>query len=272
MKRILLLTLILMATLLNSNLTQAKSFKAEEWLQSDDDSTATIDHSGFQVILDEYLVTDHQDGINLFRYDAVEGQHKTVLENYIQSMSALDPQAYNQAEQMAYWINLYNALTVNLIIDRDPSYSILTAGKGLLPNGPWDEKLIVINDTALTLNNIEHDILRPQWQDHRIHFAVNCASLGCPDLQATVFTAENVDDMLDEGAVAFLTHPRGLEFKKGKLYLSKIFSWYEEDFGEAKAEVLETLSEYLPDDLADVVSNYDGKIKYQYDWSLNKAR
>ena len=274
MQKIILLLLILMTTLLNAGDSQSKidSEHNADWSLANEENKAVIDHDKFQDILDEYLVTDDEDDINLFDYDRVTDEDKAKLDLYLSELAALDPSTYNSNEQLAYWINLYNALTVQLILDRDPTFSILTAGKGILPNGPWDDKVVAVNGKKLTLNNIEHDILRPLWQDHRIHFAVNCASVGCPNLQDSVFTSDNVGDLLDEGAIDYLGHPRGLEFRKGKLYLSKIFSWYKEDFGETDQQMLEVLSQYLDEDLADKVANYQGKIKYHYDWSLNKVK
>ena len=160
------------------------------------------------------------------------------MNNYIEQLAGIDPRAYRRIEQKAYWINLYNALTVKLIVDHYPVGSITTLGKTLGAFGPWDDHLITLAGQTLSLNDIEHRILRPLWKDPRIHFAVNCASYGCPDLQDIAFTAENIETLLNKAATDYLSHPRGAHFDGDELVLSSIFDWYAEDFGANQQEVL----------------------------------
>lgn len=103
---------------------------------------------------------------------------KQQLKRYIQQMASLDPRDYKKQEQFAYWVNLYNALTVQLVLDNYPTSSIKKLGKGFFSFGPWDDDIIRVAGKKLTLNDIEHRILRPIWRDKRIHYVVNCASLG----------------------------------------------------------------------------------------------
>ena len=178
-----LLTLCLWAGIAGSGGAQAAP-GAELWAfwkQSNEANTETIDHSTWQTILDTHLIT-LTDGRTAFRYQAVSAQHKATLANYLAELAARDPRRYSRDTQMAYWINLYNALTVQVVLDHPNKKSILRMGGGWLPRGPWDDDAIQIADQTLTLNDIEHRILRPIWQDHRIHFAVNCASYSCPKL------------------------------------------------------------------------------------------
>lgn len=128
----------------------------------------------------------------LFRYAEVTKEDKTLLNDYLDQLSKLDPREFNRQEQYAYWVNLYNALTVKLILDNYPVASITKLG-GLFSFGPWDEKVFTVAGQTLTLNDIEHRILRPIWKDPRTHYAVNCASLGCPNLQSQAFTAQNTE-------------------------------------------------------------------------------
>jgi hypothetical protein len=121
----------------------------------------------------------------------------------------------------------------------------------------------------LNLNNIEHGILRPTWQDPRIHFAINCASFGCPNVQARAFTGANLEFLLDEAARQYLSHPRTAHFDGTELVLSSIFKWYAGDFGNNTAEVLQHISTYAPAVMAERLKSYNGEIRFEYDWKLN---
>lgn len=240
------------------------------WDTSDESNKATINHDEWQYILDEYLISDDPSGINLVDYEGIQENDQESLAAYIEHLTGIDPRNYNRAEQQAFWINLYNALTVQLIVEHYPVESITKLGESALSFGPWDDNITKIADKALSLNNIEHSILRPLWKDYRIHFAVNCASIGCPNIQSRAFTASNTDDLLDIGAEEYLAHPRGLSFNGETLVLSSIFDWYGEDFGTNTSEILSTLSIYANDSLAEDIKNYSGNINYEYDWNLNQ--
>ncbi len=160
--------------------------------------------------------------------------------------------ALRRPEQLAYWINLYNALTVQVVLDHYPVASIhdIAISPGLLAIGPWDKPLIEIEGAAVSLNDIEHRILRPIWRDPRIHYAVNCASIGCPDLQARAFTAETAEALLEAAARAYVNHPRGARVEAGELTVSSIYAWYREDFGGTEAGVIAHLKRYAAPELA----------------------
>lgn len=239
------------------------------WLLSDETNTATIDHSKWQSILDEYLVTDDPSGINYVDYQSLLEEDSQLLVDYLEMLATVNPTAYSRAEQLAYWINLYNALTVKLIIDNYPLESITKLGKSKLSFGPWDDQITVIASKALSLNDIEHSILRPIWKDYRIHFAVNCASKGCPNLQDQAFTRENTLILFNKAATEYLQHPRGLSYDGKTLTLSSIFDWYKQDFGENQQQRLNTLLKYLPDEVSNQLRSNHYTIKYDYDWALN---
>ena len=160
------------------------------------------------------------------------------LASYLASLQSLDPRDYSRAEQKAYWINFYNALTVQVVADAYPVKSIKDISESLLGKlgrifgGPWDDVHAKVAGLDLTLNNIEHGILRPIWRDNRIHYAVNCASYGCPNLSPTAFTADNTEELLEAGARAYVNHPRGVEFIDDDfIIISSIYKWYVADFG-----------------------------------------
>ena len=241
------------------------------WSQSNESNTSNIDHRLWQDILENYIDTEHDTGVYMFDYGSIEAEEVEQLKTYIDHLSALDPRQYNKVEQKAYWINFYNALTVKLILDHYPVESITDLGNTVLAFGPWDDELVHVEGQALSLNDIEHAILRPIWRDSRIHFAVNCASYGCPNLQDNAFTSENMEALLEKAAREYLVHDRGLRFDEGQLILSSIFDWYGEDFGANQKEVLLSLSEYLGDDLRQQLINYQGSIEYEYSWLLNDS-
>ncbi|MDX1303460.1 DUF547 domain-containing protein [Photobacterium sp.] len=232
------------------------------WQQSNEANSTAVSHVLWQQLLDKYLVQQPQQ--TLFRYRAVSANDKWDLDRYIRSLTASDPLKYRKSEQFAYWVNLYNALTVRLILDNYPLKSITKLG-GFFTFGPWDEDLITINGKQLSLNDIEHRILRPIWQDPRIHYVVNCASLGCPDLQPQAFTASNSEDLLDQAAIRFVNSTKGVQLTGDKVRLSSIYDWYGEDFGN-KAALQNHLNQYWKG--APVELNH---ISYDYDWALNET-
>lgn len=260
--------LVLLATLF-MELAWADSGRVEFWSESDESNLDIIDHRLWQGLLDQYLIDNHHTAVNRFSYDQVNAESKSQLKLYVEAMQAINPLEYSKQEQKAYWINLYNAITVNLILDKKPLFSIITAGKKLLSKGPWDDPQVVVNNKVLSLNDIEHTILLPIWQDYRIHFAVNCASIGCPNLQTTAYASDNMDQLLNKGAEEFLSHPRGLMLEKNKLELSSIFKWYQNDFGKDQQAMLKTLSKYMPKETALKLESFEGRIKYSYNWLLN---
>ena len=240
------------------------------WAARDDANASTIDHSAWQKILDLHLRAAHPSGVNRFDYAALKASAgHAELAAYLQTLQAVDPRRYAGAEQMAYWINFYNALTVKVVADAYPVESIRDIGGSWLNPGPWDEPHANVAGRELSLNDIEHEILRPIWQDNRIHYAVNCASFGCPNLAAKAYSAANVAQLLEEGARAYVNHPRGVAFADGDLIVSSIYDWYLEDFGDGEDAVLEHLAKYAAPELAAWLRDFDGYIDYAYDWSLN---
>jgi hypothetical protein len=145
------------------------------------------------------------DGVNRFAYGTVTQEDQAALKAYLGTLRALRPQDYNRDEQFAYWANLYNAATVDLIIKAYPVKSIRDLGFASL--GPWRKIILTVNGKALSLDDIEHGILRPIWRDVRIHYAVNCASIGCPNLALKAYRAAVLNDMLEEAARDYICSP-----------------------------------------------------------------
>ena len=243
------------------------------WDASDETNTATIDHGSWQEILDGYVRTDDS-GVNLFDYAALSSNagDTAKLSAYIDRLQRLDPLTCSRAEQMAYWINLYNAVTVRVVLSEYPVDSIKEIHEGVVPNtGPWQDKHANVNGRDLSLDDIEHGILRPLWRDRRIHYGVNCAAYGCPHLLATAFTAANTEELLEQGARDYVNDARGVDFvDEDSIVVSSIYEWYAEDFGNTEESVLAHLVDYADKDLAARLEGFDGSIEYDYDWSLNE--
>ena len=194
------------------------------------------------------------------------------LADYLAHLQAHDPRTYPRAEQKAYWINFYNALTVQVVVNAYPVDSIRDIHESWIPlSGPWDDIHAQVAGQELTLNNIEHGILRPIWRDNRIHYAVNCASYGCPNQSPTVFTAANTEELLDASARAYINHPRGVDFVDDDfLMISSIYNWYVEDFGNSQETVFAHLIRYAEAGLAARLKDFAGSVDYEYDWNLNQ--
>ncbi len=258
------------ALLLSLNAAAAPDAKAQEfWMKHDPNSEIEVSHEAWQNLLDTYLDAGHTSGVNRFDYGAVTKADRAVLDKYLESLQAVDPRLLNKDEQLAYWINFYNALTAQVVLEEYPVDSIRSIRFLTSPFGPWDKNLVVVQGEKLSLNDIEHGILRPIWKDPRIHFAVNCASIGCPNLDEEVFTAANSDELMEAAAMSFINHTRGVDVSGETLILSSIFDWYGGDFGENEQEIVAYIARFYDGNRQDLEKI--SKIEYQYDWDLNKA-
>ncbi len=171
-------------------------------------------------------------------------------------------------------MNLYNALTVRVVLDHYPVRSIrdIDISPGLFADGPWGAKLVTVEGQALSLDDIEHRILRPIWNDPRTHYALSCAAIGCPDLVPEAFTPENRDRLLTRGARAYVNNPRGVSIDaEGRIAASSLYDWYRTDFGADTRAVLEYLARLAEPPLAERLRKATDIDRYDYDWSLNDA-
>jgi len=250
-----------------------KSEQWPRWTKHDDTNATGIDHSVWTAFLTLHVAPDDK-GINRLRYADVSRRDRAALENYVGFLTALPISRYARSEQMAYWINLYNARTVTLVLEHYPLASImkLDISPGLLSFGPWDKKLMTVEGIALSLNDIEHRILRPGWTDNRLHYALNCASLGCPNLQPAAYTTANMETLLISGAQAYVNHSRGVTVdEQGRVTVSKVYAWFKQDFGGDDRGVLAHLREHARPALRKSLEGVAEIDAYAYDWSLNDA-
>ncbi len=245
----------------------------EFWTAHNPESRVRVGHTDWQNFLNAHVVTS-KDGVNRIAYSKVPSDARQKLADYIKHLAQLAPRTFNRNEQRAYWINLYNALTVTVILDHNRVESILDIkiSPGFFASGPWGKKLLSVEGQDVSLDDIEHRILRPVWQDNRIHYAVNCAAVGCPNLNRKAYTAGNTDRLLSAAARTYINHPRGAWVEDGMLYVSSIFDWYKIDFGGNDEGIIAHLKKYANPGLQKALVGITEIGDHTYDWSLNQRR
>lgn len=229
-----------------------------------------VDHGSWEKFLERNRRVG-RDGIARVAYGQVSAADKAALKAYVRGLQVVNVDRMTKVQQLAYWINLYNATTVGLVVDAYPVDSIKRVQGGLLRQGPWTRKRLSIKGEAVSLDDIEHRILRPNWKDPRIHYAINCAALGCPNLAAHAFTASKANAMLDEGARAFVNHPRAFRLERGALVASSIYDWFAVDFGGPDG-VVKHARRFASPATAAMLRGKSRPDRYSYDWSLNLAK
>jgi len=221
---------------------------------------------------DQVLKTRVNDA--LVDYQALKADRQT-LDLYLQEVASVaepDFKRWSEPQQLAFLINAYNAYTLQLIVDHYPVKSIKDIGSFF--KGPWDQPVVLLFGRTLTLNNLEHDIIRKDYPDPRIHFALVCAALGCPPLRDEAYLAARLDEQLDDQARQFLATPakNRVDAATRTVHLSPIFKWYGEDFEKKHGSVLTALQPYWPKTPAAPATGDGYRIRYtDYDWSLNQT-
>ncbi|MFO0997086.1 MAG: DUF547 domain-containing protein [Alphaproteobacteria bacterium] len=211
------------------------------------------------------------DGLNRFAYARAKTDAGPAIGAYLRSLEAVAVSRLPRAEQFVFWINLYNALTIKTVLDHYPVRSI----KRIRPSrwrpwiGPFAVKQVSVEGRMLSLRDVEHGIIRPHFKEPRAHYAINCASYGCPNLQPVAFTADNVETLMDSCAQQFVNHTRAVSIEKGRLIVSSIFVWYGEDFGPNDAAVIAHLARYAEPALKEALRGRTKIDGHQYDWSIN---
>jgi hypothetical protein len=263
-------SILLLLALPSLLLAAPKADLWDYWTEHAPNSSISVDHSPWSAFLQRY-VTQGPNGINRVDYGAVTAEDRDSLDSYLKRLTRTKVRSMSRASQKPFWINLYNALTVQVILDHYPVDSIqdIDISPGFFSSGPWDKKLVTIEGKKLSLNDIEHRILRPIWEDPRIHYAVNCASLGCPNLQTDAFTPENIEVLLDKGAREYINHPRGVTIEEDNLIVSSIYEWFQEDFGGSEEGVIDHLRRYAEPELTKKLKGFSTIYDDRYDWSLN---
>jgi uncharacterized protein DUF547 len=240
------------------------------WAVHDPASDTVVDHSAWDRFLGQY-VRPGSDGINRVAYDEVTAADRKALDGYIDGLAAMPVRSLSRTEQFPFWVNLYNALTVRVVLEHYPVASIrdIDISPGFFADGPWGKTLVTVEGEEVSLDDIEHRILRPIWRDPRIHYAVNCASVGCPNLHVRAMTADNAEAFMTDAAVAFINHPRGARIEDGGLHVSSIYDWFDTDFGGNDAGVIAHLREHAKGAFAAALPDITQIAGDSYDWRLN---
>ncbi len=243
------------------------------WTINDPAAATDVDHSVWDGLIVKYLRDSDSMPLRV-DYDAFTTADKQALEGYLRHLAAVEITKYNRDQQIAFWMNLYNASIVNMVLDSLPVNSVLQIrGPGLNVVGPWLKPIAEISGQTLSFNDVEHYILRPYFNDMGplVHYGLNCASMGCPSLAPRAHTAENWRDNLSATARMYVNSPHGVRFEDGELYTSKIYdSWFMDDFGGSAESSIAHLMRYAEPELAERLANHDTIVGDFYDWRLNK--
>lgn len=247
--------------LINSlNGVKGASGKTVSLQEIQQENTPEITHEKWTELLQKYVSAEGAVDYKGFQSDSL------ALNNYLDVLSQHPPgNNWTKEEQLAYWINVYNAFTIKLITNYYPVKSIRDIG-GSVPfvNSVWDINFFEIGGVPMELNNVEHEIIRKEFNEPRIHFALNCASISCPKLLNEAYTAEQLEQQLQAQTLSFLNNPIKNRIDANQLKLSNIFDWYQGDFTKNKS-LHEFLQQYIPE------VNASTHIEYlEYDWGLNE--
>ncbi|NNE91132.1 MAG: DUF547 domain-containing protein [Verrucomicrobiales bacterium] len=219
-----------------------------------------FDHSNLDAVLKKYV-----DSKGMVDYAGLQ-KNRSELDSYLKSTAAVTEKEFkgwNENEQLAFLMNVYNAETLQLIIDHYPVKTIKKIGP--LIGTPWDVKSVELFGDTTTLNKLEHGILREDYDEPRLHFAIVCAAMGCPPLRTEAFTAAKLDEQLDDQARVFLSQANKNRVEGDTLYLSPIFKWFDGDFEKGGKSVQDYVNPWFKADTSRL------KVKYtDYDWDLNK--
>ena len=264
MRKILIASLILLSVL---GVIFLYHFRVEVDARTlDSREISPFSHELFNQVLQEHVNKKGQ--VNYTKLKA----NPEKLERYLDLLAVANPTELSYNAQLAFWVNAYNALVIKGVIDHYPTTSVR---KVKWFGGFFYRLKFQVAGKTYTLNQIEHDIIRTEFVDPRIHFVLVCASTSCPPLENTVFSAETIEERLEIATFNFVENPNQVKIDRAKrsVHLSKIFKWYEDDFREGYDGVADFLADYLPLEDADFVSADDIKFHYlDYDWTLNDHR
>lgn len=228
-------------------------------------STLTVsppDHHAWTLELQKYV--DEDGWVNYAAWQ----QDQTGLNGYLNILSAhLPSESWTREQQLAYWINAYNAFTVKLILNHYPLQSIEELHDIPYVNTVFHKEWFALGGMAMSLNRIEHGVLRQQFEEPRIHAAINCASISCPPLQPEAFLPETMDQQLEVVMRSFVNDPLRNRLSPEEVEISSIFSWFRGDFTQ-NGDIISFLNQY-----SEVPISPDADVRYQtYDWNLNEVR
>ena len=241
-----------------------RQWSADQQVPMDD-----IDHSAFDSLLRKYVDDDGYVNYTAWKQSS---EDQNTLESYLSQLSRASTTKPSQPNaQLAFWINAYNALTLKGILQVYPTSSIRNHTSRFGGYNIWKDLYLRVGDAEYSLNQMEHQILR-KMHEPRIHFAIVCASVGCPRLKNEAYTAEDLDRQLVENATDFFSRSKNFQFDTAKhtIAVSSILKWFGSDFGETQQDRFEFLKPYLPADARQLAVSPDTQVRYlTYDWNLN---
>jgi len=229
-------------------------------------SMKKVDHTPFDQMLKEYV---NDRGMVDYRGWNASASAKKKLDAYINSLSRSTSAGANKNDQLAFWINAYNAITIKGILREYPTSSIRNHTAKLWGYNIWKNLKLRFAGKQLSLEDIEHELLR-KMREPRIHFAIVCASIGCPKLRNEAYVPEKLDAQLTDNAKAFFADRDKFRFSGSRFEVSPILKWFAEDFGDGQSQQLKTIRPYLPAKAQKAVDSGSVRISYlSYDWGLN---
>lgn len=231
--------------------------------------SGVFDHSAFDALLAR-RARNLRDGVARVDYGGWQASRadRAALDAYMAALEGIRPHALTRPEQFAYWANLYNAVTLRVVLEAYPVTTIRSIRSGLIP-GPWRRRVVTVEGVGLTLDHIEHGILRRGWTEPRVHYAVNCASYSCPNLPLRAWRGAGLGPALDAAARAYVNSPRAVRFDGDVLVVSSIYRWYADDFGGSDARVIAHLARYADEPLRGRLGTATRIGRHTYDWALN---
>jgi hypothetical protein len=220
-----------------------------------------VDNSIFSKLLKKYV---RNGKVNYAGFKTEEAK----LDQYLKILESVDPGKLSRNEQFAFYVNTYNAWTIKLILSEYPGVTSIK-DLGSLLKGPWKKEIVRIDGGVISLDHVEHEILRPRFKDPRVHFAINCAAKSCPPLRSEPFSGHILGRQLNDSTRSFINDPKSFRLEDDELFVSRIFKWFSEDFNE---DIIGFFLKYASGSLKKKLEANSDRIKVKYlpyDWSLN---
>ncbi len=231
-----------------------------------------LDHGAFTHVLNTYVDAEHR-----VDYAQLRADRATTLDPYLQQLATANLEARSRDERLAFWMNAYNALTIALILEHDTVDTIWSITPGDTPEttteSPFELPVGVVADTMRTLDEIEHGIIRERFDEPRIHFALVCAAASCPPLRREAYTGHALHAQLEDQTQAFLRAPalNQIPATPDTIRVSRLFDWYQSDFGPDAAAVQQYIAPYVDDpEVKAALREGAYTVDFMpYDWALN---
>lgn len=248
----------------------AKAPLGQQWPATQQVSFEAIDHAAFDALLRKYVDPDGYVDYQAWHASAAD---RAALQQYLLSLSrGTRAKSSSRPAELAFWINAYNAVTLEGILQEYPTSSIRNHTAKVAGYNIWKDLPLLVGGEAFSLDAMEHQVLR-KFGEPRIHFAIVCASVGCPRLRNEAYVSSRLEEQLADNTRDFFSRPQNLQVEGATLQLSSILEWFGSDFGASQRDQLQAIRPYLPQGAQQVVQGGSARVAYlNYDWSLNDQR